>query len=194
MYSIKRNNYKLKPKNSTVYTPSEVSQYLYDIISRHIKPKVVFDPSIGRGSLTKPWESNSTKIIGSDIDRNSKNHCDKFIQGKFEDIEIWPYKMPDLILCNPPFNGAKGRKLYPEVFLRHIVNLFGNEVPTVLFAPMGFRLNQTSKSPRWNWLKDNLEISSIISLPVNCFGKVKFHSEILIFNVPQLKPHYLVCA
>jgi type I restriction enzyme M protein len=191
---MKRNNYKLKPKNSTVYTPSEVSQYLYDIISCHIKPKVIFDPSIGKGSLTKPWESKSVKIIGSDINAKSKNYCDTFLRSKFEDIEDWPYRNPDLILCNPPFNAAKGRKLYPEIFLRHIVRLFGNNVPIVLFAPMGFRLNQTMRSSRWNWLKDNLEISSIISLPTDCFDGVKFHSEILIFNIPQLKPHYLVCA
>lgn len=194
MYSMKRNNFELNPKNSTVYTPPTVSQYLYDIISSHIKPQVILDPSIGRASLTKPWESSCSKIIGSDIDGNAKDYCDTFINGKFEEIENWTYEVPDLILCNPPFNGAKGRKLYPEVFLRHIVKLFGNNIPTVLFAPMGFRLNQTMKSPRWNWLKDNLEISSIISLPVNCFGGVKFHSEILIFNIPQLKPHYLVCA
>ncbi len=193
-YNIQRNNYYIKRKDSTIYTPLEVSQYIYDILSSHIEPITILDPAIGQGSLVKPWMGGFQNVIGVDIDKNSKACCDQFILGKFEEIEGWNYEIPDLILCNPPFNGAKGRKLYPEIFLRHIVKLFGKNIPIVLFVPMGFRLNQTMSSSRWNWLKENMEISSIISLPVNCFGKVKFHSEILIFNIPQLKPHYLVCA
>lgn len=192
-YSVKKNNYYLNPKNSAVYTPPEISEYIYDVLHTHVNPKVILDPAIGKGALTRPWKRTST-IIGVDIDKNSKRYCDKFIHGKFEQIENWFHAIPDLVICNPPFNKANGRKLYPEVFLRHIVELFGNSIPTVLFVPMGFRLNQTFRSARWNWLKDNLEISSIISLPCDCFNNVKFHSEILIFNINELKPHYLACA
>jgi len=193
-YTIKNNNYHNNKKNSTIYTPPEVSNFLYEILHTHITPKVILDPSIGKASLVEPWISKKCSIIGVDIDKHSKKHCDTFIHSKFEDVASWSYKTPDLILCNPPFNGAKNRKLYSEVFLRHIVKLFGNNVPVVLFAPMGFRLNQTLRSSRWKWLKDNVEISSIISLPCECFDKVKFHTEILIFNMPKLKPHYLLCA
>ena len=160
----------------------------------YISPKVILDPSIGRGSLIKPWRNKKCRIIGIDIDKQSKNYCDKFIHSKFEDVESWSYKMPDLILCNPPFNGATGRKLYSEVFLRQIVELFNNKVPVVLFTPMGFRLNLTVNSSRWNWLISTIDISSIISLPKNCFNEVIFHTEILIFNMPKLKPHYFLCA
>ena len=193
-YTIKKNNYHRNKKNSTIYTPPAVSKYLYELLHTHINPKVILDPSIGEGSLTNPWKNRKCKIIGVDIDKRSKNYCDKFIHSKFEDVEIWPYKTPDLIVCNPPFNGAKGKKLYSEVFLRKIVELFNSRVPVVLFVPMGFRLNQTLKSARWNWLKETIEISSIISLPCDCFNKVKFHTEILIFNIPKLKSHYLLCA
>lgn len=191
-YNIKHNNHFKHKKNSTIYTPRSVSEYIYSLLHTHIRPKVIIDPAIGRGSLVRPWRCKRCKIIGIDIDKQSKRYCDKFIHSKFEDIAEWSYEMPSLVLCNPPFNGAKGRKLYSEVFLRHIVTLFTNRVPIVLFAPMGFRLNQTIKSIRWNWLKNTLDIASIISLPSNCFDRVKFHTEILIFNVPNLKPHYLL--
>ncbi len=194
MYNIRINNYQNNKKNSSICTPEPLSQYLHGILSAHIQPKVIFDPSIGQGSLTKPWDDGTVKIIGSDIDPSSKNYCDIFIEGKFEDITTWDYELPNLILCNPPFNGAPKRKLYPEIFLRHMVDLFGNRVPIVLFTPMGLRLNSKKVSPRWNWLKDNMEITSIISLPLDCFEGVKFHAEILIFNVPELKAHYSACG
>ncbi len=58
---------------------------------------------------------------------------------------------------------------------------------------MGFRLNQRKISKRWKWLRDNCPpITSIISLPLDIFDNVQFHSEILIFNVPKLKPHYFL--
>ena len=193
-YTIAQNNYHNNQKNSTIYTPPEVSEYLYGILYAYIRPEVILDPAIGKGSLIEPWRKKKCKIIGVDIDRNSRRYCDTFIHSKFENIEGWEFETPELVICNPPFNGAKGKKLYSEVFLRKIVELFGNSVPVVLFAPMGFRLNQTLRSSRWNWLKDTIEISSIISLPCDCFDKVKFHTEILIFNVPELKPHYLLCA
>ena len=193
-YTVTKNNYHINKKNSTIYTPPEASNYLYEVLHDYINPKVILEPAIGRGSLVEPWSKKKCTIIGVDIDKRSKNYCDKFIHSKFENIETWAFETPDLIICNPPFNGAEGKKLYSEVFLRKIVELFGNRVPVVLFAPMGFRLNQTLRSSRWNWLKETIEISSIISLPCDCFNKIKFHTEILIFNVPKLKPHYLLCA
>lgn len=193
-YTLKNNNYYINPKNSTVYTPPSISKYLYDTINTHVSTRVILDPCIGGGSLTQPWRHGSTKIIGVDVDRNSETHCDIFIHSKFEDIKEWIYDIPDLIVCNPPFNGAKNGKLYSEVFLRHIVELFGNRIPVVLFVSMGFRLNQTFHSSRWNWLKNNMDISSIIALPYDCFDNVKFHSEILVFNIDGLKPHYQACA
>jgi hypothetical protein len=35
-------------------------------------------------------------------------------------------------------------------------------------------------------------ISSIISLPRDIFGSVDFHCEVLLFNMPRLKPHYFL--
>jgi hypothetical protein len=192
--SVIKNSYWKNPKNSTVYTPPEVSDFLYRIISSVLSPRIILDPAIGRGALTAPWRVKSNAdIIGIDIDPASKDYADQFLCTKFEDVSVWNLPRPELILCNSPFNGARRRTLYPEVFLRKIVDLFGTDIPIVLFAPMGFRLNQLITSKRWQWLRDTqMDISSIISLPINIFPGVKFHTEILLFNIPGLKPHYFL--
>lgn len=152
----------------------------------------MLDPALGRGSLTEPWKNKKTKIIGIDIDAKCEKYADTFICSRFEDIEKWDYEAPDLILCNPPFNNAGGGNLYPEVFLRKCFSLFGEKAKVVMIVPMGFRLNQTLNSERWKWLcQSQAQITSIISLPLDCF-KLKFHTEILIWNIPKLKPHYFL--
>lgn len=64
--STKKNPYWKNPKNSTVYTPQYVSDFLYRIIHPVLHPGIILDPSIGRGSLSNPWRTSST-IIGVDI-------------------------------------------------------------------------------------------------------------------------------
>ena len=187
--STVRNNFFDNPKNNVVYTPKSVSNFLHKIIYKVLKPKIILDIGIGKGSLTKPF--NKSHIIGVDINPKSKRHCNTFINSKFEDIEKWTYKKPNLIMSNPPFNKEESRDLYPEVILRKIIELFGKRIPVVLFSPMGMRLNQRMTSKRWIWLRDKgPEITSIISLPIDIFNDVEFHNEILIFNLPRLKPHY----
>jgi hypothetical protein len=188
--NVTRNDYRKNPKGSTVHTPDYVCQFLYDIIAPVLKPKVILDPAIGKGALTNPWRKQC-HVIGVDIECNSRRYADEFVCGKFEDLQRWDRRRPDLVLCNPPFNGARKRKLYSEVFLRKITELFGINIPVVLFAPMGLRLNQKKTSSRWKWARDHgPRITSIVSLPLDVFPDVKFHSEILLFNVPRIQPHY----
>jgi hypothetical protein len=77
------------------------------------------------------------------------------------------------------------------VFLDQILNVCG-KTQIALCVPMGFRLNQRWTSKRWRKLSQDprLEISSILSLPLDCYDGVQFHSEVLFFNSPHLKPHY----
>jgi type I restriction enzyme M protein len=98
---------------------------------------------------------------------------------------------PQLILCNPPFNGY-GQKLGSEVWLEKIIELFGRDIPVALFVPAGFCLNLTLESERHRKFDQGEypPISSRITLPKNIFPSVVFHSEILIFNIPNLQPHY----
>jgi hypothetical protein len=62
----------------------------------------------------------------------------------------------------------------------------------VLFVPAGFLSNLTLTSQRKLKFENGTypAISSIITLPLDVFEGVKFHSQILIFNVKGLKGHY----
>jgi hypothetical protein len=194
--SVKRNNYHENKKSSTIYTPTSVAKFLFDLLHDKIGDGSVrsniFDPAIGTGRLTDPW-AGVANIVGCDIHNQGPADCYLF-ECDFEQftVERIPFSFtPRLVLCNPPFNGKK--KLYPEVFLRHIFELWGIKQPTVLFCPMGMLLNQRKKSKRWRWLRDcGADLSSIISLPLDIFDGVEFHNEILIFNVNGLKSHYFL--
>ena len=200
--TVKRNDYLKNKKNSTIYTPTGVSQFLYDILRPTVRSQstvsdlrytgIIFDPAIGSGRLTDPWFMSGSYIVGCDIE-DKRATTQMFYKGKFED-SIFPFEYyPDLVLMNPPFNGCQGRRLYNEVFLEHVFKLFGVNMPVVMFSPMGFRLNQRKKSKRWRWLRDcGANITSIISLPLDIFEGVEFHQEILIFNVRGLNAHYFL--
>jgi hypothetical protein len=196
--TVVRNDYHKNKKPSTIYTPVGVSQFLFGILTKPEVPTflTILDPAIGGGRLTDPWKAPSRTIIGCDIvDPRWSQSKFQFIKGKFEEIDQWPQACPypDLVLCNPPFNNAPGRRLYPEVFLEKIFTLFGVTTPVVMFVPMGMLLNQRRKSRRWRWLRDcGAEITSIVSLPLDTFEGVEFHVEILIFNVTGLKSHYFL--
>lgn len=201
MYRVDRNDFFKNTKKSTVYTPARVSEFLFDLVSDSIdKKKTVIDPCVGAGSLLKPFKRANFNTMGIDIEKQGyprtvvKNY-----------LEIKKNELPDpgLVIMNPPFNidhktkeyikkTYGGRPLLPEVWLQKALDLFGKEVPIVLFTPYGMRLNQTNKSKRWHRFVsgDYPEISSIVSLPKDVFEGILFHSEILIFNIDKLKGHY----
>lgn len=195
--TVTRNNYHKNPKASTIYTPPGIARFLFDILheakpfaGRNLANLIVLDPAIGKGNLVAPWFDAGCHIIGCDV-TNIGLLCHRYYQGRFEDQTDLP--RPDLVLSNCPFNSAPGKQLYPEVFLRHIFDLWGPKTPTVMFVPMGMRLNQRRKSARFRWLRDcGAEITSIVSLPLDAFSNVEFHAEILIFNVSGVRPHFFL--
>ena len=199
MYNLQKNNYHQKPKPSNIQTPPAVSQFIFELLKNKIDKKgLIFDPCCGTGNLLEPWKKAGYPSYGVDIDPNvpADKHWD-FLKDEsqiFKLFQLCDYKKENyefLILCNPPFNGY-GNKLGSEVWLDQIIELFGKEVPIVLFAPIGFRLNLTTKSSRWQKFGGGKfpPISAIIALPKDCFEGVLFHSEILIFNLKGLKGHY----
>ena len=177
--SVKKNNYIKNPKRSDIETPPEVANFIASLFPN---ARSVFDPCYGNKVLLNPFLKRGSRIDGCEIKEGIN-----FLTRK-EKIYA------DLIICNPPFNLGVGKKLGSETFLEKIIELNGqNGTAIVLFVPMGFRLNQRKKSKRWRWLRDNCPpITSIVSLPLDIFEKVQFHNEILIFNAPKLKPHYLL--
>lgn len=188
-YNTSLNNYHSNPKNSTIYTPKEVSNFIFGLLKDKVKKGIILDPCCGQGSLLAPWQENSYWTYGIDIDPNST------ADAKMDFFTCQPYENEwndeiNLVLCNPPFNGMKPQ-LAPEIWLDKIIELFGKDIPLVLFVPMGFRLNSNQNGKRWSKFTNGKypPISSIISLPRDIFG-IEFHTEILIFNIPNLKPHY----
>jgi type I restriction enzyme M protein len=203
MYRVDRNNFYETEKKATVYTPAYVSDFLYHTIQPYIsKNSLILDPCVGEGSLLKPWRLNKYRIIGIDIE--DQNYPETIVKNYLE-IKKGEIEQPSLIVMNPPFNidgktkeyikqNYGGRPLLPEVWLQKALELFGNKTPIAMFTPYGFRLNQTDESKRWKKFIEGEypEITSIISLPKNVFEGILFHSEILIFNMPQLKGHYFI--
>lgn len=190
--NVKRNNYIDNPKKSDIYTPEWLSKWLFKLVfNSGMNYKIILDPAIGEGSLTNSFRDRDCCVIGFDINPESEQYCDFWLCKKFEDItkeEIKDIPKPDLIMVNPPFNSASGRKLYPEVFLRKIEELYGSKIPVIMIAPMGLLLNQRLKSARWRYIRDNWEITSIIALPIDVFDNVLFHTQIVCFNTTGIPP------
>ena len=213
MYRVDRNNFYKREKKATVYTPESVSEFIFGIVHDKIDPNLpVLDPCVGAGALLKPFQRKGFNVIGIDIENQG------FPETQVRDylsIERGEIERPGLVMMNPPFNLDRktkehihvhygGRPLLPEVWLQKAIELFGREVPIVLFTPYGLRLNQQENSKRW--LKfvsgEYPEIQSIISLPKDIFSGILFHAEVLIFNLASkngesgsdLKGHYFYHA
>ena len=205
MYRVDRNNFYTVQKKATVYTPEEVSDFLFNILEPSIQRNsgVIFDPCVGGGSLLLPWERGGYDVLGVDIEDQGfpKTQVLNYLELTKKDIK----KNISLVIMNPPFNiDSKtkeyirehygGRPLLPEVWLQKAIELFGKNIPIVMFTPYGFRLNQTEVSKRWRKFSSGEypEITSIVSLPKDVFDGILFHSEVLCFNLPKLKGHYFV--
>jgi hypothetical protein len=232
--NIKKNNYIDNPKDSTIYTPPEISKFLFDIL-KDIKPERVVDVCCGDGSLSNPFIKNNIKCIGLDNKDNSKEYKGEFFKMDFlpfdekcfikeliknskkklseidiqskvsiqkdihnEHVKYLQSYQPDLIISNPPFNGCPSKKLFSWEILKRITDIWGYKKPIVLFTLMGLRLNKrygAKRDKEWSIMeKKGLEISSIISMPIDAFfpgSKTKGQQwEIIIFNAPKIKPHY----
>ena len=204
MYRVDRNNFYKHQKKATIFTPDYVSEFLYSLIYKHInKTGLVLDPCVGQGSLLKPFKRNGFNVLGIDIENQGfpKTIVKNYLEVKKGEIK----KKVSLVIMNPPFNidgktkkyiqeNYGGRPLLPEVWFSKAIELFGHNVPIVMFTPYGFRLNQSDTSKRWQKFitKEYPEITSIVSLPKDVFDGILFHSEVLIFNLPQLKGHYFL--
>ncbi|MDO8741176.1 MAG: SAM-dependent methyltransferase [Candidatus Woesearchaeota archaeon] len=204
MYRVDRNNFYKEQKKATIFTPDYVSEFLFNLVSPHIKKNgLIVDPCVGQGSLLKPFKKNGYKVLGIDIENQGfpKTKVKNYLEIKKDEIK----GKISLVIMNPPFNidgktkqyikeNYGGRPLLPEVWFAKAVELFGHETPIVMFTPYGFRLNQSDTSKRWLKFINNEypEITTIVSLPKDVFENILFHSEILMFNIPKLKGHYFV--
>lgn len=159
-----------------IETPPGVAEFLHELISGKYQIETIFDPCVGNGNLTKLWKGRK---IWCEIKKGKDFFsCPKRIEC-------------DLVLCNPPFtiDGKNGTLR----FLERIVEVVPKKTPIALIAPVTFRLDQRKSAKRWRWMRDNCPpISSIISLPRDCFAGVDFYCEVLLFNLSKVKPHYFL--
>src|SRR3989338_8105912 len=146
MYRVDRNNFYKNQKKATIYTPDYVSEFLYDLLNVHIGKSdgVVIDPCVGTGSLLKPWKKDGYKVMGIDIEHQGfpNTRVKNYLAVQRGEIK----EKISLVIMNPPFNiDAKtkqyiqenygGRPLLPEVWFAKAVELWGSEVPIVMFTP-----------------------------------------------------------
>jgi hypothetical protein len=175
MYNVKT---KKKEKRNDISTPLLLCKFLYDLLILHYQPKTILDPSCGDGRLTD--------LFNCDIIQYEIKQGKDFLLEK-DKIDC------DMVICNPPFNSGNGKKLICGLFLDKVFELCDNDIPVIMFVPMGLRLNQTKKSPRWKEMRDLMpQITTIITLPLDIFDDVEFHTEIICFNTDKLKPHYFL--
>ena len=201
MYRVDRNDFYRTVKRSTVYTPPLVSEFIYNVVHKHIPCEgCVLDPCVWAGSLLEPFRKGGFKTQGIDIEYQG---CPETLVRNFLTVSPGEIETPALVVANPPFNVDRktvdlcpeiyGRRpLLPEVWLQKCLSLWDKSIPIVLFAPYGLRLNQTLESLRWRRFvtHEYPEIKSLIALPKDVYDGVLFHSEILIFNINGLKSHY----
>jgi len=180
-------------------TPPALSSWIYHTVApfhRHTKP-VVLDPACGNGALLSPWASGGWHTHGVDIKQPATRHViHDFWKFDFCDTKIFAVydHQPSVVVCNPPFTNSPVvdgvKMMYPEVFARVIFHRYGDTVPLVMIVPAGFRHNVSCSSRRYNWLANEAPpITTIVSLPVDTFNGVQFHSEIVMFNIHGLPPH-----
>lgn len=166
-------------KRSDTETPLELCDMIYNIITEHYKPNCILDTSCGDSRLTKKFDCKKIEY--------------EIKQGKDFLLETKKLDEVDLVIQNPPFNIGRGKKLAVEIFMDKVLELCNNNIPIVLITPMGFRLNQRYNSKRWKKLKNEYPpITNIISLPIDTYENTLFHSEVLIFNLPNADPHYFI--
>ena len=183
-------------KNSTVFTPQILSNYIYNIVSKHYSFKTIFDPCIGiNGGMTNPFKNSGCYIIGADIEEEAKNVCDIFFLQNIKQSNIPTHIKPDLIIMNPPFNGngkGKNNLLYPHLFLKTMFDRFGEDIPIIMITGDNFLNNNTKYSKRLQYISNGkFNITSIMTLPLDIFEGVKFNTQVLFFNMPKLKPYYI---
>ena len=177
---VKKDN-KGKKRNDTP-TPYKLCDFLYRIISKKYDPVTILDCCCGDSRLTASWrKNNNCNVIEYEIKKGKD-----FLQ-ETEKIKC------DMVIMNTPFNIGTGRKLAVEVFIDKVLELVDNDIPIIMICPMGFRLNQRYKSKRWKKIRNKYPpITTIISLPLDCFEETLFHSEVVCFNTALLDPHYFI--
>lgn len=87
-----------------------------------------------------------------------------------------------------------GMNYFPEMFIKHIFELFGDNCKVVFLTIQGFLMNNGINSKRYKWLRDgNFKLTSVLETPKDSFKYFKdqgvdMWNHVLFFNVLGLDP------
>lgn len=203
LVSTAKNDYVKKPKDPTIETPRFLSQYIYELVKDKInfnEDDIILDLCCKNGKLSLPFKENNYNIVGIDKKDYSETFHSKFIHSDFLSIfklEELNIKKPKLIVANVPWNNPDKilHKAYlPEVFLKQIFRIFGEDIPLVFLTSYTLLMNMSilksgNVSERYKFL--NLiqhHISGVLEQPLNSFSGVKLWNHSIFFNIDGLNP------
>ena len=192
--------------NHVIYTPKPLADWTFRLVYPAIRKQVgskhflVLDPAVGGGALLRPFAEHGCETQAVDIMRQG---FDGTIERNYLFMRKEELKRPDLVMMNPPWNlqnksdapsidGTGKKPLMPELFLKHTIDLFGKDIPMVMFTPMGLRLNMGATSARRQRFINGEypDITCIVALTLDTFQNIRFYSEVLMFNISLPKAHY----
>jgi type I restriction-modification system DNA methylase subunit len=190
-----------------IETPPALAEALYELVTSKYEINSILEPCSGSGALIQPFIDNDFDDDLVIFDYEIKCDRDFFKEKNL----IWV----DLVLANAPFNGyydsdpkqdslklfdiekpkkkkkGKSEEWLPLKFLKHIFHLCGEDVKMFYFCQSGFLLNMDYTAQRRPFFESIVKhITGRIILPRDCFPDRKIWSEIIIFNMPKLRPCY----
>jgi predicted RNA methylase len=186
----KNNNFLIK--DSIVETPKILAEDIYNTLKR--KPfKNILDIGAFKGKLSNPFtKKTNTKIIGIDVIDDYKDSFDKFILKDYleltkKDIEGLNI---DLIISNPPFGKhLEHGELYPHLFIKKTIELFGENIPMVFIVPQWYLSNSKKRMDDLN----KLNITKITYIHKNIFNleneNIIVEASAVYINIKTHKKH-----
>lgn len=177
-------------KDSTVETPEFLAEIIFSEVKR--KPfKNILDIGAYRGNLSKPFKRKADSFItGLDILRDYEKNFDNFIYKDFLETKRKDFPLiPDLVISNPPFQSNKEHnKLYPELFLDKIFQLFGKTQPVIMIVGHWFLSNSSKRIDKLN----EYNITKTMTLHKSIFKPMSVEASVLFFNIKTKKPHEFI--
>lgn len=171
-------------KKSIVLTPEFVADDIYQTLKR-FPFKNILDIGCFDGAMSKYFtKKKNSKIIGLDVLNDYESRFDTFIHKDFLESTKEDFKdmKIDLIVSNPPFGQNKEYgALHPELFLKKIFEIFGDNMPVVLIVGQWFLSNSSARIQYLN----TLNMTRNVTLHKNTFAEcgVSVESNVLYFNI-----------
>lgn len=178
-----RNKEKIQ-KKSIVLTPEFVADDIYQTLKR-FPFKNILDVGSYDGSLSKYFrKKQNSKIIGLDVISDYEKKFNTFIHKDFLECTKEDFKdlKIDLVVSNPPFGKNKQYgALYPDLFLKKALEIFGDKMPIVLIVGHWFLSNSSERIKYIN----TLNITKNTTLHKNTFVDcgISVEANILYFNI-----------